>query len=252
MSSPIGKTLVLVCVLFITACIGSAKTPLDTLSYTSNIQRSDNLIVFLRGMGGTLNCPTNAHKCFEVEGFVDAVRSRNLPFDMVAPNAHRGYYRGRSLIQRLKTDVILPAQADGYKKIWFVGISMGGLGALLYLKEHPEDVTGVIALGPYVGDDKILDEIQAAGGVQQWQPGTYDPNKQWQRMLWDWIKHYPSDSPDSPPIYLGLATDDLYLKGHRLLADSLPAERVVETTGKHRFKTFKVLWDDMLDQQFIR
>lgn len=132
-----------------------------------------------------------------------------------------------------------------------MGVSMGGLGALLYLKEHPEDVAGVIALGPYLGDDKILDEIQTAGGVHSWQAGNFDPNEQWQRMLWDWLKHYPHKTPDHPSIFMGMATKDRYIKGHRLLAETLPKERVVQTAGKHRFETFKVLWDQMLDARFI-
>lgn len=183
---------------------------------------------------------------------MDAVQSRQLPYDMAAPNAHGGYYRGRTLIQRLRTDVILPAKARGYQNIYLVGVSMGGLGALLYLKAHPEDVAGVVALGPFLGDDKLLEEIHSAGGVRQWQPGAYDPEKQWQRTLWDWLKHHPDNAADSPPIFMGLATEDLYLKGHRLLADTLPPERVVETNGKHRLKTFKVLWDKMLDNRFIQ
>jgi pimeloyl-ACP methyl ester carboxylesterase len=251
MTSWTDKALTLISTLFLTACFGSGKKPLETLSYRCESKRHHNLIVFIRGLGGTLRCPTNVHRCFQVEGFVEAVQSRQLPYDMVAPNAHMGYYQERTLVQRLRTDVILPAKANGYQKIWIVGVSMGGLGALLYLKEHPEDVAGVVALGPYLGNDEILDEIQAAGGVRRWHPGRYDPNKQWQRMLWDWLKHYPNAAPNCPPIIMGLATKDIYLKGHRLMADTLPNDQVFQTVGKHRFKSFKVIWDKVLEQQLI-
>lgn len=247
-----SKILIIGCTLTLLSCMASGQNRLETISYISESKHNDQLIVFIRGLGGTLRCPTNVHRCFQVEGFIDAVRSRNLPFDMAAPDAHLGYYQKRTLVQRLRADVILPAKSNGYKKVWLVGVSMGGLGALLYLKVHPEDIAGVVALGPYLGDDDILDEIKTAGGLRRWNPGPYDPEEQWQRMLWDWLKHYPNNTLHSPPVILGLGTQDLYIKGHRLLADNLPDDQVFETTGKHRFKTFKVLWDQVLDKQLIK
>jgi hypothetical protein len=48
----------------------------------------------MRGIGGS-------HRSFEAEGLVDDVRTMGLPFDMAAPNAHLGYYSGRTLLVRL-------------------------------------------------------------------------------------------------------------------------------------------------------
>lgn len=122
-----GMALALVGSLSLSACIGGGQKPLDTLFYKSELERQDNLIVFMRGLGGTWRCPINAHRCFKVEGFVEAVQDRNLPYDMAAPNMHLGYYQARSLVQRLQADVILPAKANGYKRVWIVGVSMGDL-----------------------------------------------------------------------------------------------------------------------------
>lgn len=252
MQSRSTKALAIISTFFISACFGSGKKPLEILTYVTEPQPQKNLIVFIRGLGGTLRCPVNVHRCFRVEGFVDAVQSRHLPYDMVAPNAHPGYYQERSLVERLRDDVILPAKASGYDKVWIVGVSMGGLGALLYLKVHPEDIAGVVVLGPYLGNKEILDEIVAAGGVRHWEPGDYDPDEQWQRMLWDWLKHYPNRDPECAPIIMGLATEDLYYKGHQLLAATLPPDRVIETGGKHRLKTFKGIWDMVLERQLIK
>lgn len=252
MTSWSTKALALCSTFLLAACFGSGRKPLEVLAYASQSRSQQNLIIFLQGLGGTLRCPVNVHRCFQKEGFVDAVQSRNLPYDMLAPNTHMGYYQERSLIERLRADVIQPARAGGYDKVWIVGVSMGGLGALLYLKAHPEDIDGVVVLGPYLGDSEILDEIAAAGGVQRWKPGVYDPVDQWQRMLWDWLKRYPNLDPDSTPIIMGMATDDLYCKGHKLLAATLPPDRVIETGGKHRFKTFKGIWDKVLERGFIK
>jgi pimeloyl-ACP methyl ester carboxylesterase len=229
----------------------SGKAPLDVLKYEAR-PRNENLIVFMRGMGGTLNCVIDSHGCFETESFVTAVLDRGLPYDMVAPNAHFGYYRERTLQERLRTDVILPARAAGYRKIWLVGVSMGGLGALLYTCLHPEDVQGVLTLGPYLGDDDIIEEIMDAGGVSEWQPGEYDPTEDWQRMLWDWLKHYPHQSDSRAPIYIGIADADPYFRDQELLAQYLPSGRAIMVEGKHRFSTFKKAWEIFLNRGLLR
>ena len=237
--------------LFMVGCF-SGKKPLQTLSYQSTDTKNKQLIIFLQGLGGTMNCLIDAHKCFEAEGMVESVRIRKIPFDMIAPNTHFGYYNARTLEHRLRQDVILPAKTAGYDKIWLVGVSMGGLGSLLYLKNHTEDISGVLTMGPFLGDSDIVDEIYAAGGLQTWEPGTYDKKDDWQRMLWHWLKEYNHGSDTLPPIYLGLATEDGYYRGQKLLADYLPPDRVIETPGKHSFSTFKNIWDIFLDEQVLQ
>ncbi len=224
----------------------SGNKPLEILEYESEPVRYKNLIVFLQGMGGTTSCFTAGHKCFAAEGFVEAVRSRNLPYDMVAPGTHFGYYRARTLGERLRNDVILPARSKGYERIWLVGVSLGGLGSLMYLKHHPEDVDGVLTLGPFLGYDEIIDEIYAAGGVAQWQPGSFDEQKKWQRMLWRWIKERDQHS-NASPVFIGYGDWDPYVRAHRLLAATLPPEQVYAVDGGHRFSTFRKIWEKFLD-----
>jgi len=242
---------VLLPVMLLTGCFGLSKAPLEVLKYESAPERNKNLIVFLRGMGGTLNCIYDGHECFEKVGFVGAVRMRGLPYDMVAPNTHFGYYNDRSLNIRLKEDVILPAKAMKYEKIWLVGTSMGGLGSILYLKEHRKDIDGILLLGPFLGDRLIIDEISSAGGLDQWEPGDFDEEEDWQRMLWQCLKECNRQGSVDPPIYLGIGTEDLYYRAQKLLASSLSPECVIEVSGKHRFSTFKRIWDIFLDRQIL-
>jgi len=103
-------------------CLPGGNRPLETLTYDSEPPRNRGLIVFLQGMGGTTSCFTAGNKCFAAEGFVAAVRSRGLPYDMASPAAHFGYYRDRTLEERLRSDVSLPAKARGYERIWLVGV----------------------------------------------------------------------------------------------------------------------------------
>ena len=214
---------------------------MDVLTYETPNEGATHhrLFVFLRGMGGS-------HRSFEKEGLVEGVQARGLPFDMVAPNAHFGYYSGRTLIARLKADVIDPARARGYQEIWLIGFSMGGLGSILYLMEHPEDIAGVCLIAPFLGYASITEEITEAGGVRRWEPATFDAEKDWQRMVWHWLKSTVADDPDAA-IYLGYGTKDPYSRGQALLAGILPTESVFTIPGGHDYRTFITLWNMFLD-----
>jgi pimeloyl-ACP methyl ester carboxylesterase len=227
--------------LLLSGCALFGKAPLDVLSYPSLQEplQHKRLIVFMRGLGGT-------HESFEKEGLVEDIRNRHMPYDMTAPNAHYGYYLGRTLIDRLKTDLIDPAKAEGYEEIWLVGFSMGGLGSLLYLKEHPEDIQGVYLIAPFLSLGFIQDEIAAAGGLRQWDPGDYNPQSDWQRMLWHWLKDEVADNPQMN-VYISYGTGDTYVKGQQLLAQVLPPDRVTVISGGHDYETFRALWQEVLE-----
>jgi pimeloyl-ACP methyl ester carboxylesterase len=229
-------------VAFLSGCSAMfANTPMDVLTYKNpnKALTSQRLIVFMRGIGGS-------HHSFEEEGLVADVWAHNLPFDVAVPNAHFGYYGDRNLVARLKEDVIDPARVRGYKEIWLVGVSMGGLGAMFYLMERPEDIAGVYLISPFLGSQFFLEEIEAAGGVRKWNPGTYKAEDDWQRMLWHWMKTTIADNPKKI-VYLGYGTDDTYKSGPELLAALLPPSRVYAIPGGHDYQTFKALWKIFLE-----
>lgn len=229
-------------VVCLSACALIAPAPMDVLTYTnpSTEEGSRCLFVFMRGIGGS-------HHSFEEEGLVADVWKHDLPFDIAAPNAHVGYYGRRNLIIRLKEDVIEPARARGCQKIWLVGVSMGGLGALLYLRERPQDIAGVYLISPFLGTQPFLTEIEEAGGVRKWDPGAYEAEDDWQRMLWHWMKTTIADHPDKI-VYLGYGVDDHYRSGPQLLSALLPANRIYAIRGGHDYQTFKSLWGIFLDE----
>ena len=234
--------LIIVLSLLAAGCSYLAKEPLEIETYrTVSENERRNLIVFIRALYGN-------HKTFEKEGFVAMVRAKGLRYDMVAPNAHMAYYYGRTLDKRLKKDVIEPARAAGYTNIWLVGVSMGGLGSLLYLLNYPENsgIAGIVLMAPFLGEREILHEIIRAGGVRKWDPGGYD-DSDWQRLLWDWLKRYDQQQDRLPPIYLGYGDDDAYAVGQGLLAAILPGNQVVVIEGTHSVDTVKEIWAIMLD-----
>ena len=237
------KFLLLGNVLLFSGCAHFAGQPMEVLSYVGNSTSHDNLFVFIRGLGGS-------HRSFAEEGMVKATWQRDIDFDMVAPNSHFAYYSERTLIERLRQDVILPAKQKGYKKIWLVGPSMGGLGSLLYVREHPNDIDGIYLISPFLGYNGIINEIKAQGGLQYWQPGDYSPDKDWQRMLWDWIKTEVA-AQNTLPIYLGFGDDDTYVESQKLLATALPADHIIIRQGGHDYDTFKALWLSFLEWDVI-
>ncbi len=208
--------------------------PLAVLRYqTATPPENTALVVFLRGMGGS-------HRSFERMGVVAAVRRQGLALDMVAPDSHFGYYFSRSLVPRLKEDVLDPARSQGYRRIWLVGVSMGGLGAMMYLRAHPEDLAGVCIISPFLGYDGIVEEVAAAGGIRRWSPGQADPDD-WERIFWGWLKAYAAAPGNRPPVYLGYGTEDRMVTGHRLLEEILPPKRVYRVPGGHRPEVMKRL-----------
>lgn len=57
----------------------------------------------------------------------------------------------------------------------------------MYLREYPEDISGVCLISPFLGYSGIIAEISAAGSLAAWNPGQFDPKKDWERMFWDQI-----------------------------------------------------------------
>ena len=226
--------IVTVFVLLVASCVATPTIPLQTLSYqSSSTTRQRNLLVLLRGFGAD-------NTIFADEGIIDEIRARRLPFDIVVPDIHFGYYQAQTVEIRLKEDVIDPARRQGYEHIWLAGFSMGGLGSLLYLRSHPEDVDGVMLISPFLGWPSIHSEIRIAGGLAAWQRTSEDP-KDWERMIWSWIKnHVPAANQR---VWLGYGDSDiLAADGPPLLATVLPTERVFTVPGNHTVSTFKAIF----------
>ena len=187
---------------------------------------------------------------FARQGFVAALRKRNLPVDTVAVDAHLGYYLERDLTARLTEDVVAPARARGYARIWLLGISLGGMGALTYARAHPEAIAGVVVLAPFLGVQGTIDEIVRAGGIDRWDPGAIDPQDD-ERSLLAWLKGYEAGDPALPQIHLGYGTGDRFVAASAILADRLPPARIVAIAGGHDWKTWGALWEQLLDRDLF-
>ena len=210
---------------------------------------TDTLLVLLPGARSPIDE-------FEREGFIDAVRERGLAVDVVRADAHRAYYDASlAVVQRLHEDVIAPARTRGYRSIWIAGISLGGLGGVLYAQARPADLAGLVLIAPYLGERATATEIDNAGGLLRWQAptGPLQPAQRESResrdpALWRWLQGRAARPTDAgaPPLYLGYGLDDRFAFNHRLLAAALPADRVAITEGGHDWPEWKRLWRSLL------
>lgn len=230
---------VIVVAQLLTGCVAAPTTPMPSISYKSNDNaRQRNLLVMLRGLGADNNI-------FAEEGIIDEIRNRHLPFDVIAPDSHYGYFKSKTFEIRLKEDIIDPARRQGYEHIWLSGFSMGGLGCLFYLRSYPDDIDGVLLTSPFLGWSSIHKDIRLAGSVADWSMKAEDA-QEWESTIWDWIKHY--DPANSPPIWLGYGEDDILASdGPPLLATVFPSHRVFSVPGNHTVATFKKIFLRHLD-----
>jgi pimeloyl-ACP methyl ester carboxylesterase len=222
--------------------IPSADSPLGRL-VSQGVEESAEplkpLVVMLPGMGDRM-------EDFAEAGFIDSDVSRD--FDVIAVDAHFGYYRERNLVPRLHQDIIAPARAAGYRQIWLLGISMGGFGSLLYASQYPDEIAGVILLSPFLGSPKLIRAIEEAGGLRSWQNAAAEVDgtrqeefDQHELDLWHWLEEQTTSSSGTPVI-LGYGRGERMARAYGPLLQSLEPCRVYVREGGHKWSTWKPLW----------
>jgi len=202
------------------------------------------LLVMLPGRRGTA-------EQFMDEGFVDLVLKAGYALDVVTAEAHIGYYYNKTVIERLRQDIILPARARGYRKIWFLGISMGGLGAIWYDRTHPGDVDGLILLAPYLGDKPVVDQVEAAGGLRGWNQDVQDRGL-FQKEIWGMTKGYVDRQATAGRLFLGYGLQDSFARSNSVLAREIPAGQVATLPGSHDWPTWRLLLARLLENRLLR
>jgi len=237
-----NRYLMLALLLFLSlvSCVPATKVPIESISFerSQQVQRR-TLVVFLPGRG-------SAVRSFAEEGLVQELLSKRADVDVVGVEAHLGYYRDRTLPVRLNEDIILPAKKNGYDNIWLVGVSMGGLGAMMYDAAYPEEVTGICVLAPYLGEGSILEEIAGAGGLAKWQPGALRGHEV-EREIWQKLASYAAGKKSAGRVYLGFGNDDSFAVTNRFFGSVLPSAQVMTAQGGHDWQTWRVLWNRMLE-----
>jgi pimeloyl-ACP methyl ester carboxylesterase len=178
-------------------------------------------------------------------GFPEAVLNRHAALDLEFVDLGMRHMGDRSVLRRLRSEVIVPARNGGLS-VWLAGISLGGLIALDYAATYPQDLDGLCLFAPYLGNRMLTAEINAAPGLEAWEPGELAEADE-ERRIWRHIKEYGAGSA---PLYLGFGADDRFSAAHQLLASKLPADAVDIIEGGHDWPTWKRLWENFLQARF--
>ena len=180
------------------------------------------------------------------EGFVKAARDRALPVDLVFVELKVQHLTDRTILRRLRHEVVLPARALGCRSIWLGGISIGGFVALAYAERYPEEIDGLCLLAPYLGNHIVTGEIERANGVHEWTPGELAADDD-ERRIWRFIKEHRARPS---PLHLGFGRDDRFADSHRMMASALAPECVDVVPGGHEWPVWRQLWENFLDARF--
>lgn len=182
---------------------------------------------------------------FMREGFVAAVRRRQLPVDIAMAELQFELVASAQALPQIHAGLVQPAQAAGYRHIWLAGISIGGYVAIAYAERYPGQVHGLLLLAPYPGNRMTTNEIAAAGGIHGWQPGTIDAEDT-ERRNWRWLKTHAADMP----VQLAYGEHDRFAASHALMAQALPPAQVDRVAGEHVWPVWRQLWERFLEREF--
>lgn len=225
--------------------VRSPSRPLPTLAFRNpRVAATRCLVVFIPGF---LDSPDS----YLDHRFPHDLVASGTPCDAVGVDLHFRYYGQVGVADIVYEDVLAPAIARGYEEIWLVGISMGGLGTLLTASHYPEHIDGIVLLAPFVGEEPVLREIEAAGGARVWRPREGLEREPWTaenytQKVWSWLRGYDTDPDARPPLYIGWGDQDRLGAADRLLADLMPADHVLSQPGGHNWATWRPLWQRVL------
>jgi pimeloyl-ACP methyl ester carboxylesterase len=205
--------------------------------------RARGVVVLLPGFGDR---PAD----FDKNGFVRIWHQLAPGYDVVAADAHFGYYRKGTVIEALHDGVVAPLYARGYREIWLSGVSMGGHGAIAYARSHPERIAGLILLAPYMGPKDVVAAVSGAGGLCRWTaPANFAKDADgFARANFAWLQTVACRPGTAISLWLAVGEADHLLASDRLLGDVLPAGRFLRLPGGHNWD----VWTPALEALLAR
>ncbi len=181
---------------------------------------------------------------FISQGFVQAVRERNLDMDLMLVELQFEQIADQTVLRDLNRVVVIPAMSQ-YQTIWLAGISIGGYIAMAHAHCYPGQVHGLFLMAPYPGNRMTTGEISNAGGLHAWQPGDIAEDDV-ERGNWAWLKQ-----SQQVEIHLGYGSEDRFADGIALMEQVIPATQVDKIQGDHTWPVWQQLWFNFLDKQQV-
>ena len=223
--------LILAIVLLASSCVylNPASKPIPSKYYNYNDSNS-TLILLLPGFGDS---PVSFIKHDTVEQILACQPNANI----LGVDSHFAYFRTSTIVERLHEDIIKPASDAGMQNIWLLGVSMGGLGSLLYQQQYPDMVEAVVVMAPYIGE---WDELSVYQTGDENLRESINPEF---IQLWDGLAN---SATTDPTITLAFGENDKSSKQLRWFASLLDDSKVVRASGGHRWTVWNKLWPEAL------
>lgn len=237
------QVLLLLAVIVLGGCsaAGNVRMPIPVLLVHAP-QPAHRVVVMLPGRGDDL-AGLQRHDVARIiqQAWPDA--------DVMLTGLSMPYYTGGVAVKRLHDEVIAPLRSKGYRQVWLAGISLGGLGSLLYDQAYPNQVDGMLLMSPYLGDRAIQQEIRAAGGLAQWQPGPRQAigPETFQRELWRYLKHWSREPARTRTVWLAYGASERFRAAIELASPELSANHVLMLPGHHNWTLWIPALRDLLD-----
>ncbi len=221
---------------------GDITRPLTT-TFVAAPQPAHRLVVMLPGRGDSLRSLTD-------QGVAQLIQRHWPDADVVLAGLTMPFYRQGQATQRLHDEVMVPARRPVYRQVWLAGISLGGMGALLYDQQFPGEIDGMLLMSPYLGGDAIHAEIRRAGGLAAWQPGpaqVLGPDT-FQRELWRSLHDWSARPQRTRTVWLAYGADEPFRQPIELMSPLLAPDHVIMLPGKHDWKLWSQALPALLDR----
>lgn len=204
------------------------------LSFESPLDAAPRLLVLLPGRGDRM-------VTFRDQGFFALAKDyleTNRDVALVAADAHMGYYRDRQVMVRLEEDLL---RRFPESRLIVAGVSLGGLGAAMLARRHPERIQELFLIAPYLGDDAFVRRVES--GPLADRPGDGDLQRE---LVEVWRFLLDRNARAGITVTLGIGEQDRFLAAARLLERRAPDIVVHTVPGRHQWSAWRELWRSWL------
>lgn len=221
---------------------GDVRKPIPTAFFAAP-QPANRLVVMLPGRGDDL-------ESLERKRVAETIQAAWPHADVILTGLTMPFYRQGRAARRLHDEVIEPRHHDDDHELWIIGISLGGMGAILYEREYPGQANGLMLLSPYLGEKAIHNDIRTAGGLSQWDAGPMQAINadSFQHELWRTAKTWQATPARASAIWLAYGSDEPFRDPIELMSPALPANHVVMLPGGHDWKLWNTALRELLDR----
>ncbi len=221
---------------------GNSQLPLTLNKIFSGKPTSDLLVMF-----PGINSPGSD---FVQHGFVQMFQDKYPDVDITLVDTRFAYIEDDNIAERIQNEIILPARREGYKKIWFTGVSLGGLSAIKYNKSFAGNINGMVLIAPYLGSQYEIEGLLTDGTPYVWSELNNNSSDKTIR-LWQYLLNETQSKNGKENLFLAYGNSDRFSDMHRFLASLLDKNNVFIEKGGHNWTVWKKLWQTMLDKKIF-